>query len=135
MERLSLVEENIIKDIRNLFKLKKEQNCTAVQDIRNSFRQEKETKAIKDKILRHIKNLFEHRKEEENHYKPVRVSKFWSNNYIEYDYYTWKNIKKSYKNNKFKISAPTWNEEFELSDRSCSVSDIQDCFKYIFKKT
>ena len=31
-------------------------------------------------------------------------------------YYTWKNIKKSYKNNKFKISAPTWNEEFELPD-------------------
>ena len=49
-------------------------------------------------------------------------------------YYTWKNIKKSYKNNKFKISAPTWNEEFELPDGSYSVSDIQDYFKYIFKK-
>ena len=46
-------------------------------------------------------------------------------------YYTWKNIKKSYKNNKFKISAPTWNEEFELPDGSCSVSDIQDYFDYI----
>ena len=33
-------------------------------------------------------------------------------------YYTWKNIKKSYKNNKFKISAQTWNEEFELSEGS-----------------
>ena len=43
-------------------------------------------------------------------------------------YYTWKNIKKSYKNNKFKISAPTWNEEFELSDGSYSISDIQDQF-------
>ena len=32
----------------------------------------------------------------------------------------------SYKNNKFKMSAPTWNEEFELSDNSYSVSDIQD---------
>ena len=31
-------------------------------------------------------------------------------------YYTWKNIRKSYKNNKFKISAPTWNDEFELLD-------------------
>ena len=41
-------------------------------------------------------------------------------------YYTWKNIKKSYKNNKFKISAPTWNEEFELPDGSYSVSDIQE---------
>ena len=33
-------------------------------------------------------------------------------------YYTWKNIKKSYKNNKFKIPGPTWNEEFELPDES-----------------
>ena len=48
-------------------------------------------------------------------------------------YDTWKNIKKSYKNNKFKISAPTWNEEFELPDGSYSVSDIQDYFKYILK--
>ena len=32
-------------------------------------------------------------------------------------YYTWKNIKMSYKNNKFKISAPTWNEEFYSMDR------------------
>ena len=39
-------------------------------------------------------------------------------------YYTWKNIEKSYKNNKFKISAPTWNEEFELPDGSYSISDI-----------
>ena len=44
-------------------------------------------------------------------------------------YYTWKDIQKSYKNNKFKISAPTWNEEFELSDGSNSVSDIQDYFE------
>ena len=49
-------------------------------------------------------------------------------------YYTWKNIKKSYKNNKFKILAPTWNEEFELPDGSCSASDIQDYFEYIVKK-
>ena len=38
--------------------------------------------------------------------------------------YSWKDIKKSYKNNKFKISAPTWNEEFESPDGSYSVSDI-----------
>ena len=43
-------------------------------------------------------------------------------------YYTWKNIKKSYKDNKFKISAPKWNEKFELVDRSYSVSDIQGYF-------
>ena len=36
-------------------------------------------------------------------------------------YYTWKNIKSSYNNNKFKIPAPTWNEEFELRDRSYSI--------------
>ena len=47
-------------------------------------------------------------------------------------YYTWKNIKSSY-NNKFKISAPTWNDEFELPDGSYSVSDIQDYFEYILK--
>ena len=36
-------------------------------------------------------------------------------------YYTWKNIKSSYNNNKFKISTPTWNDEFELPDRSYSI--------------
>ena len=49
-------------------------------------------------------------------------------------YYTWKNIKSSYNNNNFKISAPTWNEEFELPDGSCSISDIQDYFEYVLKK-
>ena len=55
----------------------------------------------------------------------------WSNLSI---YYTWKNIEKSYKNSKFKISAATWNEEFELPDGSYSISDIQDYFEYILKK-
>ena len=48
-------------------------------------------------------------------------------------YYTWKNIKRSYKNNNFKISAPTWNEEFELPNGSYSVSNIQNYFNYILK--
>ena len=48
--------------------------------------------------------------------------------------YTWKNIKKSYKNNKFKISSPTWNEEFELLDGSYSILEIQDYFEYILKE-
>ena len=48
-------------------------------------------------------------------------------------YYIWKNIKKSYKNNKFKISAQTWIEEYELPDRSYSVSDIEDYAEYILK--
>ena len=49
-------------------------------------------------------------------------------------YYTWKNIKSWYNNNKFKISAPTRNDKFELPDGSCSVSNIQDYFEYILKK-
>ena len=50
-------------------------------------------------------------------------------------YYTWKNVKNSYNNNKFKIPAPTWSEEFELPDGLYSVSDIQGYFEYILKKT
>ena len=42
--------------------------------------------------------------------------------------------KKLHKRNKFKISAPTWNDKFELPDGSYSVSDIQDYFDYILKK-
>ena len=49
-------------------------------------------------------------------------------------YYIWKNIKNSYNNNKFKISVPTWNDEFELPDGLYSASDIQDYFEYILKK-
>ena len=48
-------------------------------------------------------------------------------------YYTWKNIKSSYNDNKFKISAPTWNDKFKLPDGSYSVSNIQDYFEYIFQ--
>ena len=43
-------------------------------------------------------------------------------------YYTWKNMKSAYNNNKFKISAPTWNDEFDLPDGSYSIADIQDYF-------
>ena len=50
-------------------------------------------------------------------------------------YYTWRNIKSEYNNNKFKIHAPTWNDEFNLPSGSYSVSDIQDYFEYIIKKT
>ena len=49
-------------------------------------------------------------------------------------YYTWKNIKSEYNNNKFKISAPTWNETFDLPDGSYSIDDIQDYFEFIMKK-
>ena len=49
-------------------------------------------------------------------------------------YYTWKNIKSKYNNNKFKISAPTWNYTFDLPDGSYSISDIQDYFEFVVKK-
>ena len=49
-------------------------------------------------------------------------------------YYTWKNIKSTYNNNKFKISAPTWNDTFDLPDSSYSISNIQDYFEFIVKK-
>ena len=49
-------------------------------------------------------------------------------------YYTWKNVKSIYKNNKFKISAPTWNETFDLPDGSYNISEIQDYIEYIIKK-
>ena len=49
-------------------------------------------------------------------------------------YYTRKNIKSEYNNSKFKISAPTWNHEFDLPDGSYSVFDIQDYVEYIIKK-
>ena len=57
-ESLSPEEENIIKDLRNLFRLKKE------------------IKEIKDMVLRNIKNPFTYDKEEENYYKPVRLNTF-----------------------------------------------------------
>ena len=63
MGNIRCEEENIlIKDVRNLFRLKK-LNYTVIKDIRNIFRLEKETKAIKDRILRDIKNLFGHKGE------------------------------------------------------------------------
>ena len=106
MESPSLEKENIIKDVRdlfrleklkqkkidatikdrkNIFKLEKENEKIKdriLRDIRNVFRLEKENKAIKYIIFRNIRNLFENK---EIYYKPVRVSNFWSNNYIEYE--------------------------------------------------
>ena len=49
-------------------------------------------------------------------------------------YYTWKNVKSEYNNNKFEISTPTWNNKFNVPDGSYSVSDIQDYFENIIKK-
>ena len=49
-------------------------------------------------------------------------------------YYTWKNIQSECNNNKFKISAPTWNDTFDLPDGSYSIEDIQDYFEFIINK-
>ena len=49
-------------------------------------------------------------------------------------YYTWKNIKSAYNSNEFEISAPTWNDEFNLPDGLYSIADIQDYFEFIIKK-
>ena len=48
-------------------------------------------------------------------------------------YYIWKSIKSAYNNNKFKVFTPTWNDEFDLSNRSYSVSDIQDFLHILLK--
>ena len=89
------INDTVIKDIRNIFRLKNEnklikyrilrdfKNLFEHGDIRNIFRFKKNNKVIKDKIFWDIRNLFEH--EEENYYKPVTVSNFWNNNYIEYE--------------------------------------------------
>ena len=49
-------------------------------------------------------------------------------------YYTRKNIKSEYNNNKFKVSAASWNDPFDLSDGCYSISYIQDYFEFIIKK-
>ena len=49
-------------------------------------------------------------------------------------FYTWKNVKSTCKNNKFKISAPTWNETFDLPDGLYNILEIQDYIEYIIKK-
>ena len=63
MKNPSSEEEKIIKDIRNLFRLKNE------------------VKGINNIVLRYVNNLSENENEEENYYKPVRVNHFWRNNY------------------------------------------------------
>ena len=76
------IENNIIKDERVLFRLKKEINYTSIKDIKNLCRLKKENEAIENSVIREIRNLYEH--EDKNYYKPVRVGNFWSNNYTEY---------------------------------------------------
>ena len=49
-------------------------------------------------------------------------------------YYTWKNVKSTYNNNKFKLSAPTWNDTFDSPDGLYNISEILDYIEYIIKK-
>ena len=61
--------------------MRKGLNDTANKDIRNVFRLKKENKAIKNWVIRFIRNLFEH---EENYYEPVKIANICNNIYIEY---------------------------------------------------
>ena len=84
MESPSLEEEKIIEDERNLFRLKKEIDDTTIKHTRNLFRLKIENKVIKDRIVREIRNFFEHEEEEKSYHESIRVSIFSRNNYIEY---------------------------------------------------
>ena len=77
------IEENVIKDVRNLLRLKQEIDDTTIKNIRNLFILQKEDKAIKNRIIRDIRNLFEDK--EEDYYRLVKEIIFWCNNYIEYE--------------------------------------------------
>ena len=74
-------EDNITKDVKNIFRLNKEIDDNTIESIRNIFRLKKQNEGIKDRIIRDNRNLFE--PESEDYYEPVRVRNFWSRNYIE----------------------------------------------------
>ena len=85
-KNLKIIEENMIKDVRNPFKQKKKEiDDNAIKDVNILFRLEKENEAIKNKITRDIRNLFELEYKKENYYKQIRAGNFWSNNYIKYE--------------------------------------------------
>ena len=63
--------------------MKKEINNTTLEDLRNLFRL-MNVKQWKNGIIRDIKYLFEHKEQQKNYSKSIRVANFWSNNYIEY---------------------------------------------------
>ena len=87
-----LKKDNIIKNIKNLFGLKKKQITTQLklqekqrkknQSCKKSFQTIKENETIKVKIIRDIETIFE---EKDDYYKPISVCNFWNNNYIEYE--------------------------------------------------
>ena len=82
------------------------------------FQTKKENKAVKDIIIRDIRNLFEH--EEENYYKPVRVNNFWNNNYIEYKSNSDKKLKDIMNNLK---KSNTWKTKSRIAINFISCKD------------
>ena len=80
-KRQKKIENNIVKDVRNLFKLKKEIDAIF---LRNLFGLETENESSKDNIIKDIRNLFE-LEIKEDFYQPVSVTNYWSNYYTEYD--------------------------------------------------
>ena len=77
-------------------------------------------------------------KHEKNIHEHLRLDLRSSNKHVGlqklYVYHTLTNVRKQYQNNKFKIIAPTWNDEFELPDGFYSLSEIQEYIEYIIKK-
>ena len=71
-------KDTIIKDIKNIFRLRKEIDNSAIKGITKK----KENETIKDRIIRDIKSLFE---QENNYYKPIRVGNLWNDGFIEYE--------------------------------------------------
>ena len=82
MKKVYRREDIIIKDVKNLFRLKKEKGNKVIENIRNLFSLKKENEAIKGKIIWDIKTIF---KREEDHYKRKSVNSFWNYNDIKFE--------------------------------------------------
>ena len=89
LEKNKINEDTIIKDVKNLFRLNKEIDDATSKEKINRFRLKEENEAIKDKVVEDVRNLSEHK--EENQYKPVRVGNVLENNFIEYESNNYRN--------------------------------------------
>ena len=86
IENIIIVKDvflDISKYFLNISKLKKEIDDNIIKDIRNIFRLKNENEAIKGRIIRDIRNSFELKNEEENYQNPRRNGNFYSSNYLE----------------------------------------------------
>ena len=93
IKSLSCEEEKIIKNIKNFFRLKNEQNYTGIKDLRNLFRLEEETKQLKIEFLEILRIFLSMKKK--IIINPRGVSNFQHNNYIKYESSNNKNKKLS----------------------------------------